>query len=189
MVVAIFAIYILRTPLGILSSMFFMPMDKLLFISHSIPPVIMWALLGISIGLIYGSYIAIKKYKLNFKLLLTPVGILVLFISLTLLTSFINRKWFPNKGLTAAFENAYSKGILAVEKEQYGVAANYFREAYQLDSENSKLSSLATIYKKMADEKCEQYNSANKPDLKYIPNAYYNFTAALTGKFVPDVCN
>ena len=88
----IFFVYVLRNFLGRVSAFFFIPIDRLLFISNGISPVIMWMFFGLLIGLICGSFIAIKKYRLDFKLLVYPVMILVVTIGLILLISFIKNK-------------------------------------------------------------------------------------------------
>jgi len=88
----IFFVYVLRNFLGRVSAFFFVPIDSLLFISQSIPPVVMWMFFGLLIGVVYGSFIAIKKYRLDLKLLVYPIGILVITICLILLVSFIKNK-------------------------------------------------------------------------------------------------
>ena len=95
----IFFVYVLRNFLGKASAFFFVPIDSILFISHSIPPVIMWMFFGILIGIISGSFIAIKKYKLDLKLIIYPIGVLVISICLVFLLSFILRN-NRNKGYT-----------------------------------------------------------------------------------------
>lgn len=93
----IFFSYVLRRFLGKVSSFFFLPVDRLLFISHGISPVIMWMFFGLLIGIIYGSFIAIKKYRLDFKLLVYPIIILVFMMGLILLVSFILREKTSDK--------------------------------------------------------------------------------------------
>ena len=88
----IFFVYVLRNFLGRVSAFFFIPIDRLLFISHGISPVIMWMVFGLLIGIICGSLIAITKYRLDFKLLVYPIIVLFVMISLILLVSFIKNK-------------------------------------------------------------------------------------------------
>lgn len=73
-------IYFLRTSLGIISFRFLLFMDNLLQINANINPVVMWAGLGVFTGLVYGSFVAWKKFNLDFKLNLIPVGILLLIV-------------------------------------------------------------------------------------------------------------
>jgi len=87
----IFFVYVLRNFLGKASAFFFVPIDSILFISHSIPPVIMWMFFGILIGIICGSIIAVKKYKLDLKLIIYPISVLVITMCMVLLISFIFR--------------------------------------------------------------------------------------------------
>ena len=87
----IFFVYVLRNFLGKASAFFFVPIDSILFISHSIPPVIMWMFFGLLIGIICGSIIAVKKYKLDLKLIIYPISVLVITMCMVLLISFIFR--------------------------------------------------------------------------------------------------
>ncbi len=93
---AVFIVYVMRNFLGRLSAFFFVPIDNLLFVSQSIPPVVMWMILGLLIGLVYGSFIAIKKYKLDYKLLVYPALALLIGVSFILVASLIAEK--INKG-------------------------------------------------------------------------------------------
>jgi len=88
----VFVVYVMRNFLGKLSAFFFVPIDNLLFISQSIPPVIMWMILGLLVGLIYGSLVSIKKFKLDYKLLVYPGLALLIGVSLILIASFIVKK-------------------------------------------------------------------------------------------------
>ena len=201
-----FILYVLRGFLGRISSFLFVPVDKLLFISHSISPVIMWMLFGLLVGLVYGSFIAIKKYKLDFKLLGYPIGILFFIIALVLLISyFINKnndridvealnmvpsgKTNPRKKSdreVAEFNDWLDKGIEAVKNEDYQDAEKYFKKAALTDKGNSQLDSLARIYSATGDEKCKMFTRDSQ--LKYIPDHYYKYVAALTNT-PPRICN
>ena len=196
--VAAVIVYFIRDFLGGLSYLFFVPIDRILFISESIPPLVMWSILGLLIGIIYGSFVGIKKYKLDFKLLIYPVGLLVIMISLILLVSLITEKIARN-GITETdsipkitdtekylFNDNLQKGIKSVDNEEYTIAEYYFQKAAQIDKNNSQLDSLAQIYSQTADERCKLYRRKSK--LKYIPNYYYKYAAALTSKS-PEVCD
>lgn len=199
----IFFVYVLRNFLGRVSAFFFIPIDSLLFISQSIPPVIMWMFFGLLIGLIYGSFIAIKKYRLDLKLLVYPFIILVISIGLILLVSFIvNRKTSDNSNSklnsdknenselrildnSSKFNDALIKGIEAVNEEESKSAIKYFKKAVKLNKDNTQLDSLANIYLQIAKEKCEAYKSNSQ--LKYLSNNYYNYAATLKNQ-IPEEC-
>jgi len=201
-----FILYVLRGFLGRISAFLFVPVDKLLFISHSISPVIMWMLFGLLVGLVCGSLIAIKKYKLDFKLLGYPIGILIFTIALILLVSyFVNKKngrtddtasdvvpagkTNPRKKTdreVAEFNDLLDKGIEAVKNEDYQDAEKYFKKAALTDKGNSQLDSLARIYSATGDEKCKMFT--RDPQLKYIPDHYYKYATALTNT-PPRICN
>jgi len=76
----IILIFFLQKFLGMISFRFFLFMDNILRVTDSIHPVVMWAVIGLFTGLIYGSFVAWKKYKLDFKLNLIPVGIFLLIV-------------------------------------------------------------------------------------------------------------
>jgi hypothetical protein len=200
----VFIAYVLRGVLGQVSALFLVPADRLLFISHRISPVVMWALLGLLVGLIYGSFIAIKKYRLDLKLIAYPIVLLLVIMSLIVLGSFILKKTdkdtrkdrFGNEskiasGLVnarnlAGFDEVLNKGISAVESEEYKTAEKYFRQAANIGQGDSRLNSLAEIYSKTGDQKCRLFKRDSK--LRYIPNHYYTYAAVLTGKTTPEVC-
>jgi hypothetical protein len=180
----IFLSYVLRSFLGQVSSLVFVQVDRLLFVSESIPPTIMWMLLGLLVGLIYGSFVAIRKYRLDYKLLTYPIVLLLVALSLVLLIStFIKRN--DNSSL-AEFYDALSKGIVAAENEEYETAERYFEQAAALGKGNSKLDSLATRYIQTANEKCKLYQSEKR--LRYISNQYYKYAALLKNKPKPEIC-
>jgi hypothetical protein len=200
----VFIAYVLRGVLGQVSALFLVPADRLLFISHRISPVVMWALLGLLVGLIYGSFIAIKKYRLDIKLIAYPIVLLLVVMSLIVLGSFILKKTdkdtrtdrFGNESKTASglvnarnlagFDEVLNKGISAVESEEYKTAEKYFRQAANIGQGDSRLDSLAEIYSKTGDQKCRLFKRDSK--LRYIPNHYYTYAAVLTGKTTPEVC-
>lgn len=201
----VFIVYVMRNFLGKLSAFFFIPIDNLLFISHSIPPVVMWMIFGLLIGLIYGSFVSIKKFKLDYKLLVYPGLALLIGMSLILLVSFVVQKvkGEPVSGstvdepgregkrsyLTAAnrvkLDKILEKGILAVENERYESAEELFIKATSLGKGDSRLDSLAKVYTRTGNDKCTLFKRDSQ--LKYIPNYYYKYAAALTNK-PPKVC-
>jgi hypothetical protein len=81
-IILLVMIYYFRVNLGIISMNAFLFMVTLLQVSPGFPPVIMWFVLGALIGLVYGSFVAWKKYRLDFRLNLIPIALLVLFVFL-----------------------------------------------------------------------------------------------------------
>lgn len=73
-------LYLFRAPFLLMSAGFFLYMDKLLQISDDVPPAVMWAVLGASIGLIVGSFVVRKKYNLSYRINLIPIGVFLLLI-------------------------------------------------------------------------------------------------------------
>lgn len=80
----------------------------------------------------------------------------------------------------ATFNTYVDRGLKAVEDEEYALANQNFRQASRLDSSNPRLKQLADRYKKLADEKCQDFRSANAKELMHIPNNYYQYAASLT---------
>jgi len=196
----LFVVYVMRNFLGKLSAFFFVPIDNLLFISHSVPPVLMWMIFGLLVGGIYGSFVSIKKFKLDYKLLVYPGLVLLIGMSLILIASMVVKKvnggdryednnrraadGFGRKSTSSAnhaeLTEKLEQGILAVENEEYQSAEKFFTEAASLGKGDSRLDSLARIYTRTGNEKCRLYR--RKSQLKYIPNHYYKYAAALTNK-------
>ena len=201
----VFIVYVMRNFLGRVSAFFFVPIDNLLFISHSIPPVLMWMIFGLLIGIVYGSFISIRKYRLDYKLLISPVLALFVGISLILLASFVAAKMSggsrsdnssekASRGKDQSFLSAENlskldkileKGIQAVANEEYETAEKLFTEAASVGKGDSRLDSLARIYAMTGNDKCTLFRRDSQ--LKYIPNYYYKYAAALT-KTPPEVC-
>lgn len=201
---ALFA-YLLRGFLGNVSSYFFVPIDNLLFISDSIPPVLMWMAFGLLVGLAYGSFIAIKKYRLDYKLLIMPVLALLVGLTLILIASFVVSKFKEKPDVDVTVEDVIHdgdrkylssanliklneilrKGILAVENERYESAEALFIKAASIGRGDSRLDSLAGIYTNTGNEKCRLFRRDS--ELKYIPDYYYKYAAALTSK-PPKIC-
>ncbi|WP_439557831.1 hypothetical protein [Dyadobacter sp.] len=69
------------------SSVLFLPVERLLFVTPGISPVTMWAFLGMMLGVIYGCYVSIRKFRLDNKLIVIPVGIFVVVINLMIILS------------------------------------------------------------------------------------------------------
>jgi hypothetical protein len=80
----------------------------------------------------------------------------------------------------SSFNSLISKGLKAVEDEEYILANQNFRKASNLDPSNPRLQKLANRYIKLADEKCKDFRNANAKELMHIPNNYYQYAASLT---------
>ncbi|NIJ55468.1 hypothetical protein [Dyadobacter arcticus] len=87
-----------------------------------------------------------------------------------------------------AFDAFLSKGLKAVEDEQYDVANQNFKSAFKASPGNPRLKELAAEFKKTGDEKCQDFKSANAKELMHIPNNYYQYSASLT-QTVPLKCD
>lgn len=81
---------------------------------------------------------------------------------------------------SVSFNTYIAKGLKAVEDEEYTLANRNFRQAANLEPSNPKLKQLADRYKKLADEKCQDFRNANAKELMHIPNNYYQYAASLT---------
>jgi hypothetical protein len=86
-VILIVVFYSMADFLARTSSAFFLPVDRMLFISPSLSPVTMWAFLGMLLGAVYGCFVSIRKFRLDNKLIVIPIGILIVWINLMLLLS------------------------------------------------------------------------------------------------------
>ncbi|MDQ6480682.1 hypothetical protein [Dyadobacter sp. LHD-138] len=145
LVLTVFVVYVMRNFLGRFSAFFFVPIDNLLFISHSISPVLMWMIFGLLIGSVYGSFIAIKKYKLDYKLLVYPALVLLIGFVLILLASFVTEKIggrsesggshvevneangkFSAPSNQAEWNDVLKRGIQAVENEDVATSIDRF---------------------------------------------------------------
>ncbi len=80
-------LYAFRIPLSVIGINTFLFIDNLVEFSRNIHPVILWGILGLFVGLLYGTFTAWKKYRLEFKLNLIPLGVFVLFITLLILVN------------------------------------------------------------------------------------------------------
>lgn len=89
-------IFFYRIILSALSINLLLLIDNALEFTKSLNPIVMWVILGLFVGLVYGAFTAWRKYKLDFKLNFIFVGLLLLFITLI---SFINQPVKP-KGIS-----------------------------------------------------------------------------------------
>jgi hypothetical protein len=87
----------------------------------------------------------------------------------------------------STFDSYISKGIKAVEDEEYVLANENFRQAFRISPQNPRLTELANKFKKTAEQKCQEIKSANAKNLAHIPNNYYQYAASLT-QTVPLKC-
>jgi hypothetical protein len=76
-------VFLLWKPLSAISTYFFM-MGDLMTPSYDIHPVVMWAVLGFFIGMIYGGYVALVKFRLEAKYVLLPAAAFVVLVTLLL---------------------------------------------------------------------------------------------------------
>jgi len=77
-------IYLLWVPVSAISTYIFI-MGDLLTPSYDIHPVIMWTVLGLFIGMIYGGYVTYAKFRLEAKYILMPAGAFVVLVILLLI--------------------------------------------------------------------------------------------------------
>ncbi|SFF00488.1 hypothetical protein SAMN05518672_1149 [Chitinophaga sp. CF118] len=83
-VIIILALIMIK-PVSIFSVNFFLFFSKLFNTGGALPNQVLWAILGIFVGAIYGAWAARRKYNLDAKWVLYPVGGLTLFILICLL--------------------------------------------------------------------------------------------------------
>jgi hypothetical protein len=81
----IIMIFLLFKPVLILSTNFFLSLDRLFYTGGILPLKVLWAILGVLVGAIYGAWVAKKKYGLEAKWVWFPIGSLTLFIAIFLL--------------------------------------------------------------------------------------------------------
>jgi len=91
--------------LSIIAINIFLFLDNLLSISSNVPPVLMWMVLGIFTGLVYGAVVAYKKYRLSKKLIAFPAAALVLFAGLLFMVNkpLQSQNTFVQKGNTYGY--------------------------------------------------------------------------------------
>lgn len=91
---------------------FYSFMDRLLALPGLSSPVARWVVLGLLLGLIYGGYVAVKKYNLNKWLFYTPALFTLIF---TIALGAVNKPWASfNKP-----EDAYINQTYKVEAAPY----------------------------------------------------------------------
>lgn len=73
-------LYFFREIVGQKSFQSLLFVDNLLKLNNAVPPVFMWCILGLFTGLIYGSVVALKKYRLTLKVVLIPATAMLLFL-------------------------------------------------------------------------------------------------------------
>lgn len=71
-------IYWLRKYPLIASLNVFTFMDGLSFLGYEISPIVCWMFMGLFIGLVYGAWVACKKYNLNRQIIWITAGVSVL---------------------------------------------------------------------------------------------------------------
>lgn len=85
-----------------------------------------------------------------------------------------------------SFNLALNNGITAYKDNDEKQAEKYFKEAADyaksINPKPSRLDSLASSFRKEADDKCAQFKAAQSPNLFYIPNQSYKFVEILTGE-------
>lgn len=111
-------VYLFREMLGMMSVRFVVFTDRLLSISESFNPVIMWALLGLVLGAIYGSLVATRKFKLDGKINQVLVGTVSFIL---VVTALVNRPLANSLIATAEPESVQvdsSAQVQAEEKQQ-----------------------------------------------------------------------
>ncbi|MCF0075182.1 hypothetical protein LZD49_32160 [Dyadobacter sp. CY261] len=82
-------LYLISEPLGKMAAGIFLLLDRSLYVSVAASPVTMWTILGMLVGLIFGTYVSVKKYNLENRIMVLPIGLMVVIINLILLTSYL----------------------------------------------------------------------------------------------------
>ncbi len=59
----------------------FLFIDRLIFTNENMNPIVIWGIFGAFVGLIYGGFVAWKKYKLEFKLNFIPITLFLMIIA------------------------------------------------------------------------------------------------------------
>ncbi len=204
-VLSIFILYVIQEIVGEISASFFVTLDNILYTSKGISPIVMWMVMGLLFGIVYGSLVAVKKYKLGYWwmaysviLLIVSLGFIALIRSFTVEKNNIQvvisgetkkQSEFDdasnNKLSMSEFNENLTQGIQSVENEEYKLVEFYFNKAAKSYPHHPKLDSLAQIYMQIGDEKCQLYR--HNSGLRYLPNYYYKYAAALTST-KPQTC-
>lgn len=98
-----------------------------------------------------------------------------------------NSEFATRNSKPSTFDIYLSKGLKAVEDEEYDLANENFRQAFKISPQNPRLRELANEFSKTAEQKCQEIKSANAKSLAHIPNNYYQYAASLT-QTVPLKC-
>lgn len=100
-------IYFAQDFLGKKSFAFFLYTDNLVKVSASVSPVLMWGVLGLFAGLVYGCFVAWRKYRLDYKLMFIPIAV---FAALVLILHLVNQPF-----VTDSITNAPSEVKLKID--------------------------------------------------------------------------
>ncbi|SEI49972.1 hypothetical protein SAMN05216327_10254 [Dyadobacter sp. SG02] len=82
-------LFLISGPIGEMSGRIFFLLDRILYTSSAMSPVTMWSVLGVLMGLICGTFVSVKKYNLENRMMVLPIGLMVVVINLILLTSYL----------------------------------------------------------------------------------------------------
>ncbi len=98
-------------PLATLSVYVF-KMGDLLSPSNSMHPVIIWAVLGLFLGMVYGGFIAYLKFRLEVKYILMPLGLLAAVVILLLINhSYFKSTYQPDYGYRSGSDTTITKTV------------------------------------------------------------------------------
>lgn len=144
-----------------------------------------WTLWGAILGMLYGTFLGIKKLNLKNTLYFVPLGLIVLILSIV----FVGRKITlqPNKSVLhdSSLYDLLEEGMLKVDEEKFDDAIIIFKQVNAINPKAEIVLKLAANYTNLGDQKCQFYQ--NQKQLKYIPNNFYKCAAALTGQ-TPSEC-
>ena len=168
-VIFIVVVYLFRDFLGDTSFKIFLFLDNMLHFQNAGDPVFMWIVLGLFAGLVCGSFVAYKKYRLPFTVNLIPAGIflLVIFILITVndpaRSPYFNNETFKH-GLTTdadADVNAFAKDFI-IKKWEVEDLKGKNRESYL-----RKKSNLTSEFEFMKNGKGYRYENSIKKETFY----------------------
>ncbi|MBK7957608.1 MAG: hypothetical protein IPK03_05520 [Bacteroidetes bacterium] len=93
----------------LLSLRFLTAIDNIFYMTNYINSIFAWTIIGILVGLVFGSCTAWKKYNLSFKVALIPIIITVLLISILIVLNKnrLSDNWTPISNETKSTELAY----------------------------------------------------------------------------------
>lgn len=110
-IIMLVLLFVFRKQLGITGINSFLFMDNLLHVNNEVQPAVMWAVFGLCIGAVYGSYTAWKKYRLSFKVNLIPIAV---FLLLLVLLSAVSQP-IQSSSLDASGRAADAYGLVTVQ--------------------------------------------------------------------------